>query len=275
MKLFDQHLHSKHSFDSTTEPADNVRRAVEIGLAGLTFTEHYDTHPTEWPTCVYDEAAINATIDDLRSEFGRRIFVGKGIEVDYQRDNMPAVIDFILSNPFDAVILSIHWSAGRPIHIRDNWQDADPSRVTRTYLQDVLAAVRHFRELHARHGRVFDILGHLDFAKRYSHRFAGTTHIDEHMNVIDDILRTCLDADIVPEINTSTLRSGLAEPMPALPTIARYAEFGGTMVSIGSDAHKADHVGAAFDVAIDLLRQAGIKQTAVFQNRQRRAEPIG
>jgi len=274
VKLFDQHLHSKHSFDSGTEPEDNVRRAIEIGLSGLTFTEHYDTHPDEWKGCVYDEAAYGATIGDLRKQFGEHIFVGKGIEVDYQPGNMPAIVDFLKSNPFDAAILSIHWSAGRPIHVRDAWQGGDPSRVTRAYLEDVLHAVHFCRQLHERQGRVFDILGHLDFAKRYSHRFEGSTHIAEHMDVIDGILGACLEADLVPEINTSTLRGGLGEPMPGPATIRRYAELGGTMVSLGSDAHKAEHIGAGFDVGLVMMREAGIGHIALFQKRQRRAQPI-
>ena len=82
MKLFDQHLHSKHSFDSHAEPADNVRRAVELGLAGLTFTEHYDTHPDEINDCLYNDDAYSETIDALRRVFGKRIQIGKGIEIE-------------------------------------------------------------------------------------------------------------------------------------------------------------------------------------------------
>ena len=38
MALYDQHLHTWHSADCEADPADNVRRAIELGLAGLTFT---------------------------------------------------------------------------------------------------------------------------------------------------------------------------------------------------------------------------------------------
>ena len=34
--------------DSDADPDDNCERAIGLGLSGVTFTEHYDPHPTEW-----------------------------------------------------------------------------------------------------------------------------------------------------------------------------------------------------------------------------------
>ena len=269
MKLYDQHLHSKFSFDSKAEPIDNVRRAVELGLAGLTFTEHYDTHPDEWEDCVYDDEAYGQALDRCREKFGDRIFIGKGIEVDYQLENMPAIVDFLDSRRFDMVILSVHWSAGRPIHQPEVWEGRDPSAVTREYLESVLEAVQFCDKLHARRGRVFDVLGHLDFAKRYSDRFLGSVHVSDHMDVINEILQACLSADIVPEVNTSTLRGVLGEPMPGPEIVKRYAELGGTMMSLGSDAHKPDQIGSGLQEAAEILQRAGINQAAIFQNGRR------
>ncbi|MEE9293949.1 MAG: histidinol-phosphatase HisJ family protein [Phycisphaerae bacterium] len=274
MNLFDQHLHSKLSFDSRAEPADNVRRAIEVGLAGLTFTEHYDSHPDEWEECVYDHARFTETIEQLRQQFNRSIHIGKGVEVDYQPDNMPALIDFVDRGNFEVVLLSVHWSQGAPIHRKNIWEGKDPSTVTRQYLNSVLQAVRHCQRLHRNRSRVFDILSHLDFCKRYSNRFAGTVHIAEHIDVIDEILRACLAADIVPEINTSTLRGDLAETMPGPIVVQRYAELGGTMMALGSDSHRAADIGAGFDHALNMLRQAGITNVAVFERRTRRTETI-
>ncbi len=274
MKLFDQHLHSRHSFDSHAEPEDNVRRALELGLAGLSFTEHYDTHPDETPDCVFDENAYADTIAQLRDQHASKLFIGKGVEIDYQADNMDAIIAFIERNQFDIVLLSVHWSEGQPIHKQEIWRDRDPSDVTRRYLLSVLEAARHCERLHRDRPRVFDVLGHLDFCKRYSDRFAGSMHIEEHMDVIEDILTTCLAADIVPEVNTSTLRNDMPDPMPGPATIKRYAELGGTMMCVGSDAHIANDIGAGFNRALNMLRAADIEQLAVFQSRKRQGEPI-
>ncbi len=275
MNLYDQHLHSHHSFDCETAPAENVRAALAAGLAGLTFTEHFDTHPDEWSTCRYDDAAYSETIAGLRQEFGQCIFIGKGIEVCYQPDRMDFILDFLAAHQFDVVLLSVHWAGGRQLGWREHWDGLDAETGTRLYLERVLEAAHHCGELRRRHDRpVFDILGHLDFVKRYTHRFFQTTCIHQYGELIDDILRACLAADLTPEINTSTLRQGLFEPMPGPDTVRRYAALGGRAMSLGSDAHRTDAVGAGLPDAADMLRHAGIFSTVVFRARQAHLVPI-
>ena len=45
-KLFDQHLHSNHSFDSEADPREAVLAGIDKNLLGMTFTEHI-RHPSE------------------------------------------------------------------------------------------------------------------------------------------------------------------------------------------------------------------------------------
>ena len=274
MELYDQHLHSNHSVDSKADPSDNVRAAIASGLAGLTFTEHFDTHPSDWKTCTYDESAYAATIARLRSEFGDAIFIGRGIEVCYQPDRMPFILEFLTRHRFDMVILSVHYFADAPLHNRNSWSGLSVHEGTKRYLETVLSAARYCEQLHATAGRVFDVLGHLDLVKRYTQRFFGTHDVSSFGDLIDDILSACLEADLTPELNTSTLRQGLTEPMPALGTIRRYVALGGTTVSLGSDAHRSQDIGAGFDDALSILRQAGVDTLAVFEQRTIRRIPL-
>lgn len=41
-KLYDLHLHSKFSSDSESNPEEIVANAVNMGLAGICFTDHND-----------------------------------------------------------------------------------------------------------------------------------------------------------------------------------------------------------------------------------------
>ena len=274
-QLYDQHVHSRLSWDCRSDPRDNVRAAIQRGLAGLTFTEHFDTHPDEWERCAYDDAACRQTIAALREEFGRQLWIGHGVEVCYQPEQMDFILDFLASHEFDLVILSVHWSAGRCLHERDHWVGLDPVSGTRTYLQAVLQAVRHCRDLRRKHRRpCFDLLGHLDLVKRYSKRFFGQVCVDQQGDLLDEILRTCLEADLVPEVNTSTLRQGLDEPMPGPQTIGRFAALGGGIMALGSDAHLPESVGAGFDRAAGMLREAGISRLAVYRDRRRQVLPL-
>ena len=255
--------------DCRSDPVDNVRVAIAAGLTGLTFTEHFDTHPDDWAACVYDDEAYGETIDRLRRDFGAQIFIGKGIEVCYQPHRMDFILDFLASHEFDLVLLSVHYFGDKPVHVKEAWQGLSVEDGLRRYFDYVLRAVKFCRDLHGRGARVFDVLSHLDFVKRYTKRFFGTDDVSCCGDLIDRILATCIEADLIPEINTSTLRQNLDETMPGDQTVIRYGQLGGKAMSLGSDAHTAEGVGTGFDKALSMLTAAGIDRLAVFKNRQR------
>jgi len=269
MKLYDQHVHSWFSVDCDADPVDMVRRAIAGGLAGLTFTEHYDTHPSEREVCIYDVERISQSIASLRSHFGDRIFIGHGIEVCYQPRQMDEILVHLDAHEFDEVILAVHFFDGRALHEHDHWQGVDAVTATRLYLNAVLEAARLTRDLHRQGRQKFDVLGHLDLVKRYTQRYFNEYDIRSHEAIVEEILQTCLEADLVPELNLSTLRQSLPEPMPADWAIRRYAQLGGQAMSLGTDAHRATDVGYGLAEAIALLKREGIQRQAVFKGRRR------
>lgn len=274
MKLYDQHLHSKHSFDSEAEPTEVCRNAVENGLAGVTFTEHYDTHPTEWPGCVFDYARITDDHAACGAEFGDRLSIGIGVEVCYQPDNMSAILDMLESHEFDLVILSVHWFHGKAIHFQESWDQGHHEHTTRRYLEAVLDAARLCADLARKRSRPFHVLGHLDFAKRYSYIWWQENHASKCRDVIEEILRTCLEADLIPEINTSPFRRGLTETMPDAWAVRRYKELGGRCMSMGSDAHRPYEAGQNLHIAAQMIIDAGLDGLAVFNRGDYHIEPL-
>ena len=179
MNIYDQHLHSNHSFDSSADPAEVCAAAIERGLAGITFTEHFDTHPTEWDQCQFDYAAIAAEHARLRERFGQRLTIGTGIEVCYQPARMDFILNYLAHRYFDLVILSVHWTPHGPIHEKKSWQGLSAQQGTRQYLETVLDAVRYCAQLKKNNASPFHVLGHLDFVKRYTHRWWGQDHIED------------------------------------------------------------------------------------------------
>ena len=272
--LFDQHVHTWHSWDSKAEPRVCALRAIDAGLAGITFTEHFDTHPRDRKYCHYDDEAYSQSVAALREEFGDRLRIGKGIEVCYQPAYMDMILNELDQHEFDLVILSAHYFGAAPLHERESWNDVTCAEGTRRYLETVRDAALCAQRMTASRGRVFDVLGHLDLAKRYTQRFFDTYDVSEFGGLIDEILNACLRADLVPEINTSTLRQGLAETMPNVDTIRRYAALGGTGMALGSDAHRPDDVGADLTVAARQLRSAGLNHLVVFDRRHRVDVPL-
>ncbi len=273
MSLYDQHLHTRFSMDSEADPHENVRKALDQGLAGLTFTDHFDTHPSEWPKCCYDYDRLAETVADLRKQYGDRIFIGHGIEICYQPDQMPRLLDFLRERSFDLVLLSVHWFDGRALHEKEHWQGLDAAQATRLYLHAVLEAAHCALELKKQGRNPFNVLGHLDLVKRYTQRYFGTYDIHSHADLVQEILQVCLEANLIPELNLSSWRQSLHDPMPPGWVIAEYARLGGRSMTIGSDAHKPENVGQGLAEGAELLKQNGMLQ-AVFRHGQRTEEPF-
>jgi histidinol-phosphatase (PHP family) len=270
VERYDQHLHSLHSFDCETPPIRNVEAAISKGLHGITFTEHFDTHPDEWPECRYDDAAYTADLEALRSSHGDRLAIGKGIEICFQPQNWRTLLEHVERHDFDMVILSVHWSKSGPIHLPEWWQERGTlESACRDYFETVLQAARMVRDLGAP-GEMFQVLGHLDLVKRYAARFRNTMRLPIDAVLLDEVLGTCLEAELIPEINASTLIGDDSAAMPGPEIVARYASLGGTCMTIGSDAHEAHHIGWGFDVSVEVMREAGLTGLAVFEDRQRR-----
>jgi histidinol-phosphatase (PHP family) len=76
-----------------------------------------------------------------------------------------------------------------------------------------------------------------------------------------------LKKNIVLEINTSSIRKGISEPMPGEEILKIYKQCGGEYVTIGSDAHEKEHLFADYSTAQNLIEKLGLKQV-VFIKRQ-------
>lgn len=63
----DLHIHTKHSGDNVSEPEDAVFHAIEAGLHGIAFTEHYSYEASGYA-------------DDLREKYLHDILIFRGVE---------------------------------------------------------------------------------------------------------------------------------------------------------------------------------------------------
>lgn len=63
----DLHVHSKYSEDNESEAEEMVIRAIELGLQGIAFTEHYSY-------------AASAPVEALKGKYGDAITIFRGVE---------------------------------------------------------------------------------------------------------------------------------------------------------------------------------------------------
>ena len=70
------------------------------------------------------------------------------------------------------------------------------------------------------------------------------------------------------EINTSSHRYGLKDFTPSRDILRLYQELGGRIVTIGSDSHKPEHLGAFIDEAKLELTKLEFREFCTFDKMQ-------
>jgi histidinol-phosphatase (PHP family) len=108
-----------------------------------------------------------------------------------------------------------------------------------------------------------DIIGHLDLPKR-----DGQIPPAGYLDLVEDLLGSIVESDVVIEINTSGRDKPIGEFFPA-PEIVRMLVKAGVPMTLGSDAHSPRDIGRYFPDAVALLRECGAREIITFQNRKR------
>ena len=264
--VYDQHMHSEFSGDSKADPEVMIKKAKELNLPGITFTDHLDWDYFKEPGLFdLDYSAYIRKVHELQKEHNSETFkINLGIELGLQEHLLVRHKHFFQMVDFDFVIGSIHVVNHVDPYFDDYYKDRDVLRSYVDYFDAVLKNIETFSD--------FDSLGHLDYIKRYVMRHfgpeVGAINESEHKEAIDAILQFLVKNDKALEVNTGAFRHGLTEPNPSYSIINRYKELGGKLITIGADAHTPEYVGDHFEDVCDHLRELGFTEYAVYEARK-------
>ena len=233
----DAHLHTDLSPDSDVPIDTYARQALERGIAELAITDHVDFRPGA-PAYSFSTFALREhQVRGAAERWAREgLAIRFGTELTYERAYEDDIREHLRHHRYDYVIGSVHIAADSPFV---------PSRVAAWVAGRSLAEIvePYYVEVEAaaRSG-LFDTLGHIDFVKRYlsPHVTRGGAG-GRARSCIDPILRALVETGTALEINTSGLRQAPGETYPSAATVGRFRELGGERVTIGSDAHRAEH----------------------------------
>lgn len=269
--MFDNHSHTQYSGDIPKGEGNSVRElclaAIEKGLTGIAITDHFDIDGIRdgyFPPLDHDSVARD--IFASREEFNGSLELLHGIELG-QATHMPeeSLIQ-LKSQPYDIVLGSVHAVRG----IID-FYDTDIASMSKNeyvrlweqYIGEMLDTIAWGN---------FDVLTHITYPKRY-YLNNGITDFPDIKNrgreYFEPILKAVIDKGITLECNTSGLRQRIGECLPNRDLLTFYYELGGRDITLGSDAHKAEHLGAGFDEAVDMLRSIGFNRLAKFKSRKK------
>lgn len=258
--IVDYHVHSTCSADAQSPMAEVCAAAVERGLTEIAFTEHLDMQPDDPGYGFHDYGRYLAELQAARSRFGERLTIRCAIEVSWQVEFERELRAYLAPLQFDFMIGSVHSVGKEFMWLREFYERHAPDECYRLYFEEMVRAAR---------SGLFDSLGHLDVPKRY-HRnvYPRPFRYADYRDGVDAVLRAAVESGTGIEINTSGLRQGLDETLPTLDVLRRYRELGGEILTVGSDSHRAEHVGSHVQDAYELARAAGFRAIATFARRR-------
>jgi len=229
---------------------ESCRRALEIGLPAIAFTEHADWALVHKGQHSVDLDGYFQAIERCRAMFsGLRILTGVELgEPHWFPDKSAGVL---AAGPLDKVLGSIHC-----IRLDGGMLDASQFRAQKGI--DFPAAVREYlRELLAmvESGQAFETLAHLDYPKRYWLDGEAPYQEKDYEEEIRAILSAAARTGRVLEVNTTRGHT----LCPDLTVVRWWRELGGQAVQYGSDAHQPDKVGEGFLIATQMVESAGFK----------------
>lgn len=262
MIIADCHVHSEFSSDSKAPMEQIIERAIELGLKKICFTDHVD----------YDYPARNGidflfTIEEyfdklsiMKDRYNGKITILTGVELGLQPHIHEQIKSLISVYPFDFIIGSSHVVDHLDPYYPEYWVDKTPAEGIRRYYQTIIDNCKATSDFH--------VYGHIDYIVRYipkayesSYRYSYLDYKEQ----LDDVLKTIIHNGKGIEINTSGYKYGLGRPHPEAEIIKRYRELGGEIITIGSDAHKPEHLCYDFEIVSEMLETLGFTYYAIFQ----------
>ena len=258
----DYHMHSGYSADGEMTIEEACQRAIELGLKEIAITDHIDI---DWPVpdIVFDIPNLDEyikEIEDHKRRFKGRLNIKTGIEMGLQPHVLEDAAKIIHRYPFDFIIGSIHLIGGMDPYQGDYYNGKTKDEGYRLYYEETLNLIRDFDD--------FDVLGHIGYIKRYSPLPYCKEDDLLHLDLIDEILKTIIKKGKGIEVNTSGYRHISERPMPPLEIITRYRQLGGSILTIGSDAHDVDGIGFGIEAGIETIKQSGFEYITSFTARE-------
>lgn len=258
MYYTDYHCHSILSMDGQVPLETLAEHMVRAGIHEMCLTDHFDLFDANARRCTASDWDWNAAIrqyDHALSLFEGKLTIRLGLEFGMGHVD-PAVSRAVLDQPrLDFVIGSVHNLSPRRGG-GDLWYEdmSTPEACTRL-LEDYFSSMEELVVTD-----FYDTLGHIPYPLRYMN---GHAAIHPWLDRVSGILEAVISRGKALEVNTYRGRS-IGEWIPILE---RYRDLGGTLLTVGSDAHEPRFAGAGVREAYDLLRGMGFRHVCTYEKR--------
>lgn len=260
----DYHTHTPLCHHATGTPEEYVAAALAAGLTEYGISDHAPARPEpfdDWRMLESELPAYFEWIDRARAAAGP-LPIRAGLECDWLPGCESWIEELSGRYPWDYLIGSVHylgsWDFDNPKWL-GRWAESDLDQVWTLYWDAYAAMAR---------SRLFDILGHPDLVKKFSHRPGGDLD-----RFYEPAIAAIAESGCAIELNTAGWHKPCAEAYPH-PRFLELAKLAGIPLVISSDSHAPAEVARDFPQAIAWAKSAGYRETLLFNQRNRLIESI-
>ncbi len=249
MITIDSHIHTDLSSDCSIPMEVMAGAAVSRHLTDICITDHMDYEfPSQELPFVFDMSEYMKKIKPLQVKHEPNLNIRTGVELGLKPSIEPQIKSLLNNYRFDFVIGSIHLINNTDPFQPASWEPfASEKDALFVFFEQTLSCLESFH-------MYFDSLAHLDYAVRYTPSGKTDYSISDYRDIIDAILMKCIEKEKALEVNTSAYyRMTNNTPHPNEAVLKRYHELGGELLTIGSDAHRPEHIGSYFKQCNELL----------------------
>ena len=110
---------------------------------------------------------------------------------------------------------------------------------------------------------LFDVIGHFDLVKKFGHRPGSSME-----SIVRRVASKLAGAGTAVEINTAGLRKPVKEIYPSADIVEILFQEN-VPLTLGSDSHSPEEVGAGYAEAFELIKKSGYRKISGFYKRSR------
>ncbi len=270
MLPMDCHTHTQLSPDSDAPLTDMLHRAEQLGLQAYAVTDHIELcrfYPQDFygvparnEEDFFDyaaryEASMQANHRAKESHSGTMQLIC-GIEMGEPNADFGLAESLYRDKRLDFVIASLHELPEMLDFYFLDYTKEDAAALLDTYFETLYSICQWGH---------FDVLGHLTYPLRYMIGDAGLQlDLGRWQEPIAECLKAVIRSGRGIELNTSGFRQTYGRPFPDLEYLRLYRDLGGTQLSLGSDAHRPEDVGAGIAEGAVLAQRAGFDKVCYY-----------
>jgi len=238
---------------------DMVSAAQSKGIREIAITDHYDPdYPDPNFPFIINFEKYHKAITEAQKIFKGKIKVLRGVEIGIQHGNtLQKCKTAAKAYDYDFILGSFHSTLGQDLYSA-YFDHRSVEEGTETYYAYMYDCLRQFND--------YDVIGHFNVIDRYASYVADYR---PYMDIIEAILKLIITNGKGIEINTSSFRynmGGVTTPSEAIFKL--YQSLGGEIVTIGSDAHYAKHLGYMYDWAVEFMKHNRFRYLTTFEGRK-------